>query len=621
MTLEDLDAYLPHAVRAAIEERYYARVNRQASLEMLIQDPGFLRSPTLHPGLFADHGVVHVRDVARHMPRILDHVLGVLIPTRNEQSRAFMVSYGVMLAYVHDIGMADFTPFGRAMHPEVAAQIVFSAAFDDIISAILADENNWVIARLRTIASAGAFESDTAVVLRELLAMAVGHSKSKIPVSELNDPQRLRAAMLRTISTDLRRLYSLYQTERARQALFVAGAAGADADELERLRKALADAERGLSDGAASYAASSGQREMLSRYYLDVEREPFAWLISEDKATRQMAGDVIDTIRVLRAADALRQRGTVLKTSGGHETYVDQTTGAAIYALRSNKGEMFLLTAPDPISAGEANIASSDIDPSGNLRISFHRGAFVTPEITRRAAAWAAMVVVDIQMDAIQSFERGAAPEDTEALKRAEELLILLEETDDSLTFSDIVAHLIGEYAPELLGRVHVVPSLEHVPPLERSRYLSAADFRSSVAARRLVLDNVAQSGHNTRPIDPTAAFDHVKVVRIQPGETLLEAGSPPGFVYVPMADGLRVFPLGGYESASVPAWTPVGNTGVIRGAARNATVIADEGLSLLVIPKSVYLKHWHHPYAAHELIDRLSERQGSDPRAEDHAA
>ncbi len=143
-------------------------------------------------------------------------------------------------------------------------------------------------------------------------------------------------------------------------------------------------------------------------------------------------------------------------------------------------------------------------------------------------------------------------------------------------------------------------------PVLERARYLSASDLQASLAARQTILDRVADSGHNTQGIDPTAAFAHVKALQLQCGETLLEAESPPGFVYIPMSDGLRVYPLGGYASAAIPAWTPVGNTGVIRGAPRNATVKADETLSLLVIPKAIYLKHWHHPYTASELIERL---------------
>jgi hypothetical protein len=68
---------------------------------------------------------VQVRDVAWQILQVLKAINGVLIPPR-DQSRMeyFMVGYGVMVAYLHDIGMADLTEFGRAMHPEFAAQAV-----------------------------------------------------------------------------------------------------------------------------------------------------------------------------------------------------------------------------------------------------------------------------------------------------------------------------------------------------------------------------------------------------------------------------------------------------------------------------------------------------------------
>ena len=234
----------------------------------------------------------------------------------------------------------------------------------------------------------------------------------------------------------------------------------------------------------------------------------------------------------------------------------------------------------------------------------------MTPEIARRAATYTGTVIVDIQLDAIQSFMRPARVGARPSLKTAEDMLILLEETDDNLAFSDMVAALVCERVPELRGRVQVVPSLEHMPSLERVRYLTATDFRGTAAARQAILDHVGQSGHNTQAMDVTTAFAHVKVMQLQRGEILLEGGSPPGFVYIPMSYGLRVYPLGGYESTAVPAWTPVGNTGVIRGAARNATVVADDTVALLVIPRSIYLKHWHYPYTSAELVGRLKDEK-----------
>lgn len=51
----------------------------------------------------------------------------------------------------------------------------------------------------------------------------------------------------------------------------------------------------------------------------------------------------------------------------------------------------------------------------------------------------------------------------------------------------------------------------------------------------------------------------------------------------------------------------PIGNTGVIRGATRNADVVTGQAVSLLMIPKEVYLRHWYVPYTLEELKSLLA--------------
>ncbi len=74
---------------------------------------------------------------------------------------------------------------------------------------------------------------------------------------------------------------------------------------------------------------------------------------------------------------------------------------------------------------------------------------------------------------------------------------------------------------------------------------------------------------------------------------------------------------LQGYNAFSAPPWMPLGSTGVIRGAVRNATVVCDEAMDLLMIPKEVYLRWWHHPYTSTDLSGRLSaSRKNGSPCA-----
>jgi len=471
-----LNYYLSEKVRAWLEQRYYAQVNAQATFDHAIHDPDFWRGPAKHVALFSDHGVVHVRDVAHQILQVLDAIHGVLIPDRaRHRLDFFMRGYGVMAAYLHDIGMADFSAFGRAMHPEFAAQAVFTPEFDKPVETIWAENCGNVAWRLMTLSRVGALEQAPEIVLRELLALSACHSKSKVPVAVLNGPVALRALMQASVGTHLRRLYEQQQ------------------------------AVKGKAIDPSDLPADQPPPP-LHCYYADFERESFRWLISDRAEVRELVQDAVDTLRALRCADALRQRGTVQKTSGGYEVFVNQ-----------------------------------------------------------------------------------------------------MESVDDNPGFADLVLEQLRQMDVAVAARTRTVPSLQHASDLERNRYLEAAELDWDLSRRQAALDRIALSGHKTETIDPAEGFRHVKLATLRTGETLIEAGAPASFVYFPLGDGLRIIPLGGYQSFSVRAWMPLGNTGVIRGAIRNANIVADREVSLLIIPKEIYLRHWHNPYTVAELKQLLS--------------
>jgi hypothetical protein len=576
--LDPIYKYLPEPLCAWVEQRYYAQVNAQARFEVLIDDPRFWEAPRAHVGLYSDHGVVHVRDVARQIVVLLDDIHGLLIPARPpERFEPFMKGYGVALAYLHDIGMVDFSAIGRSMHPEYAAQAVFSPALDAWVETLIAENAGGMAGRLAALARSGALAQPPEVVLREMLALSMAHSKSKVPISVLNDRATLRAVAQSSVGTDLPTLY---------------------------FRQQQAKGSRG-----SAPAPSTAQRELLRRLYADFERDSFGWLVAGGAEIDELVDDVTDTLRALRAADALRQRGTVQKSSGGYEVFISQQTGGALYALRLGSDQMYLFELHDRMSAGEANIASTELDRAGNLRISFHRGAFASEDALMHAVAGTAFAVQDIQADVIESFQRANDPAKETIIaapKTSAAIETWLESTDDSHTFVDLVCAALRDRDPAGSAQILIVPSLQSLPDLERKRYLAATDIQWSQAERRALLARMARSGYKIDSIDVDQAFRHVRRVALGSGETLIEAGEPAGMVYVPLGDGLRILPLGGYDSFSVQAWMPLGSTGVIRGALRNAKVIAEQAVSALMIPKDVYLRHWHATYTIDELRQRL---------------
>ena len=603
-----IQRYLSQEIRTQIEECYLAPINAQAHLQQAIHDPLLYQDPEHYPPFFADHGVVHHRDVAQQILQVLDTTHGLLLPARGPERLRFMKGYGVILAYLHDIGMSDFSHFGRATHPACATQRILAPEFDKILYAIW-DENAGNLAwRLTRLAETGNLEQEPCLVLREMLSMANCHSKSRVPVEVLNDPAVLRQVMQEQAGIDLRLFYHRQQVEKARRAL-VAAQRDKDRAALDRWSQLLREAEDGVAAVQAESSARDGQAERLRRYYDDFHQDSFRWLLATNAEGRALVDDVVDTLRALRCADALRQRGTVLKTSGGYEAFVDRNTANVVYALRLGEDELFLLEIADTLAAGEANLAGSQLDPAGNLRISFHRGAFPDPETTRRAATNAALVIDDIQGDAIESFRRPFTPE---GLKAADGIEILLEGVDDNLEFASLVCKELELISPEAAARTRCVPSMQHASGAELARYLQADAPDWDLETRRQALERIGRSGHKTGDIDPIDGFRDVKLIQLLKGEVLIEAGAPSGFVYIPLSEGLRIVPLGGYASFAVRPWMPLGITGVIRGATRNATVTAEQDVTLLMIPKEVYLRAWHRTYRVDELTQLFARRQAA---------
>lgn len=589
------DGYLSERVRSQIEQRYYAKIDTHGQLEQLLNDCSFTMSPQGHSSLFADHGIFHVRDVATQILQVLDRANGMLIPARDPARLEFMKGYGVQLTYIHDIGLCDLSTFGRKMHAYAVAQLVLSPALDDLLKALWTENAGNVPHRLTNLST---LEQDPCMVAREMLALAICHSKSAIPVQVLNSPHRLRRALQRCAVIDLHDFY-------------------------DRIRESHSNTHHSDSEAGPTFAletiegdamVSPERMDCLERYYEDFGEEGFRWLIDETAPIRELTQDVVDTLRALRCADALRQRGTSLKTSGNYEIFVDRKTGNAIYALRKKEQKLILLELHDPISAGEANLASCELTQEGDLRASFHRGAFADTATIQRAASNAARVLDDIQSDVILSFQRGTPEDDRKNWEKdCHEMHILLESVEDNPDFASLVKEQLLLLHPTLQNTVRVVPSLKNVSALERRFYLEGDDLAWDVTEKRKTLERLALSGHKTRSIDLDLAFQDVKFIELQKGQTLIEAGAPPGFVYIPLTEGLKIIPLGGYPSFRIQPWMPLGITGVIRGAARNATVIAEEVVNLLMIPQERYLKHWHHTYDLDEFIQWMhAERRTS---------
>jgi len=590
--------FAPAFFRQHLEETFYQRIARQARIDQLRKDPEFLKNPIKHQGLYTDHGPVHVRDVAERSLQVIDQVNGLLIPRRINQDLAFMRALTVHLTFLHDIGMADFTPYGRFMHPEFAAHYVYQPVFDEILDRLWAENSGNIPWQLLHVFGESQNTETLKRIFRELLSLSVAHSKSKVPIDLLNDAPRFRRHMIRLISHPLPMLYTQQMSDRLERKLN-----NPDAPTAKR---------KGWSKDLKRFQEKLAEMDITGNPAGRLDDDPglaFDWLEKTEPLVLRLIANVQDSLRCLRAADALRQRGTTLRTSAGYEIFVDQTSAHAIFALRGHdQQELFLLEGKKALNAGEANVAGSEIDPKGNLHISFHRGAFRTPKANRRAIRNASIVIEDIQADVIDSFRRAQTQADqlfqSPPARSAGDVYLVVEGVHDNPRFAKDVAAALAERIPHMADRITTGVSLQGADLYEVNRYQEGTDFQDRFSASEQLewQDKIAGTQVYAHIVDDKEAFEDVRVVTVEPGEILIRAGSPAGFVYIPFCDGLEVLPLGGYRHQPAAALLPLGNTGVVRGADRNAEVRSRREAELLAIPRQRYLEHWHQPISGKQL-------------------
>jgi hypothetical protein len=597
---------LPEAFTAYIEQHYYAQVTAQSKLEIVVQDADFLKNPLKHVALYSDHGILHGRDIANKIIQVIQQIHGLLIPNRTASRLEFMLGYGAMLAYLHDIGMKNFSAFGRAMHPEFAAQLMFTTEFDAWVNLLWQENAGNVSWRLMNLSVQGALEQNPQLVLREMLSLSMAHSKSKVPIEVLNDVHLLQETMQRCVGTELHYLYHQQQVAIIEKKLVQQKTVAENAAEIDRLSQQLKAAKAQLAHLDSTDAA--GLNPEIKRYYGDrnrFEQTAFSWLTADAPEVQQLTLDVIDTIRALRCADALRQRGTTFTTSAGYQVFISQDTANAIYALQSDdRAQLFLLEGRDPISAGEANMANSNLDREGNLRIAFTRGAFSSPEATQWAAFSAAVVIQDIQADVIASFRR-SVPEQGQlrgSIKLEQEMQILVEGVDDNPEFAELVCQELCQLNPNLASRIQAVASLQHADLQQVDRYLGGIQPDWGITEKLHLLDQLVKSGHKVDHIDLERAFTETRLITVKAGEVLIEPGVISGFVYIPFQEGLKLISATNYQMLTVLPWMLLGDIEAIRNIVAQDRVVAEQTIELLMIPRQIYNRYWYASYTVDEF-------------------
>ena len=240
---------------------------------------------------------------------------------------------------------------------------------------------------------------------------------------------------------------------------------------------------------------------------------------------------------------------------------MDADTAHAVCTLRPASGDAaYVITYDDPRGAGEANIREArrhgPRPPADRVPSRACSGA---PRQQRRAVASTADVIVDIEADVIPSCSGHSIGRRAHAARQAPGC------DPDRAGTTRRRAGVRGRgrrpgCRPPPGSRAPARGRRRHgVRGSRRSARGSSPRRRSTATARpRTSSCGGWRSGRRRcETIDRVAAFSEVGRRRVRAGEVLVARGSAPAFVYVPMADGLVVRPIGGYAPSPLPAWVP----------------------------------------------------------------
>lgn len=602
LTLESVIRYF--------EDNYYQKITDACSFDVLSKSIAFFTSTSKHLSLYTDHGVVHVRNIACMAVELCETLHHLNYYHKTDSSLHFMRSYLIFLTYLHDAGMCVFTGLGRATHAEYMAQETYKPHFDFVIDHIMSSNVGQMVDQVSLIKHRAKVSQDERVIMRELLAMSCCHSKTTVSHALLNNRSQLRASMLGILTSPLELIY--YQKLLKSEKNTFVRRYGA-------LRQAAGSSDPGVINSLALMAGYRKKiREIkktgstnpdLDRFYTDVHQQAFSWLDCQETTVKRSVDDIIDCLRVLRAADALRQRGTTLKTSANYQMIVDYQTADVIYVLPLKDGRNYLLSLADnPINAGEANLASTEFTPDGSLCFSFYNGLFGSVLAQSKAEKQAALIINDIQDDVLGSLKRPNKKN-----------RILIEQPWDNPDFASGVRKNLLEGGTKMYGSIDIIPSLRNCSSQERRRYLLGKPVDHwSARKKQQILKNIGKTGYRVDCMSHEDAFKYARLVDIHENETVFEASMESEFAYFALDSGLTGEAVGGYGGFELPKWSLFGHISLIRNAERNATVRATHAVRAVMLPRVTFMNYWRYSYTIDELKALLytKNNEGSDPSA-----
>ena len=211
---DELDRFISPEIRARLEERYWRPIERATVAEIVPDRRDLLRRSGCRTRRRSPITVSSTSAtwLAVRLGSSTSSTAGCCRRARSER-RQVVEGSAVLMAYLHDIGMVAATPLGGGCTRSTPRTPRSAPASTTWPISCGRPTRHALRSRIEDVGLATtAIPGD--VVLREVLALSLCHSKSAVPAHLLDDPVALRALMIRGAFTSLDR-----QTAEPRDAL------------------------------------------------------------------------------------------------------------------------------------------------------------------------------------------------------------------------------------------------------------------------------------------------------------------------------------------------------------------------------------------------------------------
>ena len=276
------------------------------------------------------------------------------------------------------------------------------------------------------------------------------------------------------------------------------------------------------------------------------------------------------------------------KVFGVCQALLDKMTGKRLYSFPI-KNLSYLIASYSNIYSGLSNIKTIEFINEDSLLLTFVHGSFFDQRIDEHVAFNCALVLTEYLRPFVKIYKMLAQLSSI----KIKPVNIFVESHPDNFSFAGKVINAASHLDRSIPYKVNLMPALTNLSSTEKKRFLSAAIYTESNQNNVEVINHIKETFKSIDIPFVKQAFQMTRILQLNQDELLFEEDSYPGFVYLPLWGSLYGVSKRSQIKFVIETYKLVGHISVISGKLRQASIYAASKVTLLMIPREIYLLYW----------------------------